>query len=640
MSKNTDLISNFEFDLIGGDKQPFVGYISSTDRTIVSPNALVKGSKNMFLKLSGNWANREGLKLRGEADDELAPIVADFVWNTSLGKTIPLRVVDFGSGQGELEFETDVGTPGSLLWRPLIQGLDLTRFVFDSWWDDTLKKDELLCVKGDPVIHKWSGGMGVVASTTMDTITLTEDAVSLGFESSGGSLTVDTALGAFTYSGISGNTLTGVVGDPTSIPAGFFINQDVDDTDTTSSIGFDNDFLKVINNQVYVGSYTSRLTAISSQSDYTDYTVPAVRAPGNPELLTLDAPGRGIGLRAGAAHIFAGTSYLHIVNFQQITVGAVLTEQTTAPRQDLANLQAALAHEFIDTVGDSLIYLSQENQVVAYGSYRNINTPKYPSLSLAVRTELQAEDFTGGCLRCSDEFIFVTAPLSGITYIHQTREKVDPQGNITAQRFWHTPHVWNVSRICVIDGVLFGHSNANPTIFQLFDTDQWHDDSSNLSLDNVTYENIPYYCVARHAYRNHGRRQGRINFDKIYFEGYMTQGTQLDAFVLAEYQGAKSIQNPNINSIEKPAYFFIGANSPSLGDSPLGDNPLGDGIIDDPNDQEFLPKFRAICNVNIKNCFEYQIIEYSNTLDARWEILCMGTNAQFAPNQQATFLNK
>lgn len=632
----TPQITDYEFSLVGQEGRPFLGYVSSVDRTNLSPQNLVKGSKNMIKKLSGTWANRWGLKRRGSADSTIAAIASAYVWNTSLGNTIPLRVVNYGGSSSKLQFESDIVTSGTYVWYDLMTSLSLTRFVFDTWWNNTLKKDQLLMVNGSDDMFMWSGGIGVIVSTTVNTIVFSSSAAALGFQTSGGTVKING--NTYTYSGITSATLTGVAGDPTGEAAGSVVYAAVVTTSNTPAADFAADYLKVVNNQVYVGSYSSRLVYISSNTDYTSYTPGTT--PGAGDLITMDATGKGIGVRLGKAHLFAGTSYLHIVEFTQITVGSTLTRQTTAPRQDLATLQSALAHEFIDTVGDSIVYLSQEHQVTIFGIFRNITQPKYPTLSLAVRDELQAEDFTGGQLICSDEFIFVTAPVSGLTYMHQTRERIDPYGNIIAERLWHPPQVWSISRISIIDGVLFGNSNANPQLYQLFDTSQWHDDSPNLADDGITYENLPYYSVMRVAYMNNDRRQGLTVLDKVYWEGYMTQGTNLNAFVLFEYQGSKSIQGPVINSILSPAQFFTGASSPSIGDSSLGDNPLGDGIIEDPSDQEFLPKFRAITNLNPVNCFEYEIIAYSNELDCRWEMLCLGTNEKLQENQQAGYLNK
>lgn len=640
---DSELPTSFDLTtIVGPANAPFVGYISSKDKTTVTGRALVRGSKNVYKKLSGTIANRPGLKRRGTADATFAGVKSSVEWNTSLGRVFPLRVVD-----GKLQFESsiisdeededDVVDP-VYVWYDLLTGLTLDRFVFDTWWDNTNKKDKLLMVNGDDIIYDWSGGLTAVLAGSINTITKYNSETTWaedGFTPTG-QVVIEGVT--YTYTGGTGTQiLTGVTPDASGInPSSITVPgyQPVVANSSKPVANFKSDFIKVVNNQLFVGSYSSRLTYISDDSDYTNFTVPGTRAPGDPELLTLDAPGKGIGLRQGVAHIFAGTSYLHRVIFSQITVGSVLTEQTKAPREDLANLQGALAHEFIDTVGDSLIYLTQENQLVIYGTYRNINQAKYPSLSLAVQDELSQENFSGGHLRSIGEFIYITAPTSGRTYLHQTRELIDALGNITAERLWHPPQVWNAQRIAVINGVVFGHSNVNPQIYQLWDTEQWHDDSPE-------DEPLPYDSVMRLAYWNYkGRRQGLAYFDKVYTEGYISEGSVLNAYVLYDYQGSSSIQNPNINSVEKPVKFFIGANPPSLGDAPIGDNPLGDGLTEETIDQEMLPKFRCINSLSIVNCFEYQLVIYSSEVDSRWEIICVGTNAQLTRNQQATFLVK
>jgi len=95
-----------------------------------------------------------------------------------------------------------------------------------------------------------------------------------------------------------------------------------------------------------------------------------------------------------------------------------------------------------------------------------------------------------------------------------------------------------------------------------------------------------------------------------------------------------------INSVASPATFFSGNVGVSLGDSSLGDNPLGDAISDDEADQDALPKFRVIVNVQKVNVFEYQLRVYSNTVNARWEVLALGTNAEIATTQSPTFIQK
>ncbi len=379
------------------------------------------------------------------------------------------------------------------------------------------------------------------------------------------------------------------------------------------------DFIKTVINQVFVGSYTSRLVYISKSSDFTNFTVPTPTAPGDPDLLTLDNCPTGIGVRKGQAHIGAGTSDWYVVSFSNITVGTVLVRQTVVDKQAVANLAAPLAHEFIDSVGDDLVYISKDQQLRIFGTFRNITTPKYPSLSQAVKDEFAEEDFDGGALRAVGDMIYITAPNSGRDWMHETRESVDTSGNVVAERFWHPPQVRNISRFAVIDGVVFGHSNANPQIYQVWDTLQWHDDSP-------ADEPLAYECRMRMAYQNGGDRVEYKQFDKAYFEGYMPTGVQLNANVYMEYQGAAGLQTLVINSDLILARFFSGNSAPSIGDASLGDNPIGDGLTPDSNEQELVPKFKVIRDIQPVNIGEYDLEVFSTELDSRWEMLCLGVN--------------
>ena len=307
----------------------------------------------------------------------------------------------------------------------------------------------------------------------------------------------------------------------------------------------------------------------------------------------------------------------------------VLTRVNTIDVQPLALLQAPLAHEFIDNVGDNIIYLAQDQQLRSFGDFNNLLGTGYPSLSQEVATELEEETFTGGAVRSIGEFIYITAPNSGKVYLRQERTSIDKLGNVIAERLWHSPFIWNATFIDEADGVVIAFSNANPQIYQVWDTDQWHDDSP-------SDENLPYSCIMALGYRGEGRRQGLWTFDKQFTEGYITEGTPLTLLINYNYQGATNAIDVVINSIANPATLF---QSPlaSLGDVSLGDESLGDQGESGIN-SETLPKFKVINSLSQINCFEWQPVFSSDEADARWEILATSTNAKIVPTQDAIFI--
>jgi len=693
---------NFEFKNVS----EFAGYNSSRDKTNIADNFLVRGSQNVYKKLSGTIAVRQGQKQYGPIQTAQSAFSSEFVWNTSWGATYTLAV-----GNNKLQVLSDG------VYYDLLTGLTDTRYVFDKWWDNVEKKDRVLFVHGNSDLQHWSGGIATVASAsvgvsgsinllTVNTaginylvgdvitvsggggtgatytvtgfltgpggvITLTQITPGSGYTTgtnlattggTGTGLTVNiTSVGGgtitktgsttwqqagfasntasekkimingveYTYvTGEDSTTLRGVTPDPSAIPANSTAIQSVITNANTPAAGFNNDFIKVINNQVYVGSYTSRLCYISKNTDFINYTVPTPRAPGDPELLTLDATLKGIGVRQGNAHIGFGSGSWAVISFNDITVGSTLTQQTKVDVKPVAQLQAPYAHEFIDTVGDSLVYLAQDQQVRTFGNFTNLFTPGYPSLSQEIATELMEQNFTGGSLRCIGEFTYVCAPNSGRVYLYQVRQAVDQSGQVVAERLWHPPFIWNLTSVNQINGVVVGFSNANPQIYELWDTDQWYDDSPST-------EQLPYECIAAFSYRGGGRRQGLWSFDKVFTEGYISAGTPLNLRMNYNYQGSLAVLNATINSIAQPATTFFGSSAPSLGDHSIGDEPLGDGFT---TEDGTLPKFKVINSMNLQNCFEWQPIYFSDSVNAQWEILATGTNAEVEKEQDATFI--
>ena len=626
------MVDNFSFgkNLITDWK----GYDSCKDKTILEQGWLVRGSKNVIKKRSGTIAARQGLKRRGEPDNTNAGVKSDYVWKTSWGSEIYLRVCN-----SKLQFESKLANGSTLVFYDLMTSLTLTDFSFRSWWDNTDKKDKLLFVMGNSNIYSWSGGITMVASGTVNTITKSDATTTWaqdGFATTG---TVTVNGIDYTYTGgTNTSTLTGTA-DASGLTAGLGFAKVITTSNSPAST-FKTNFIEVINNQLYCLSSTSQLIYISSQTDFTNFTEPGTRAAGDPKIARIDSIPNGIAIRQGKAHIFAGTSDLYIVSFSDITGGTSLVNQIVVDKKPLAGLQSCLGHNFIDAIGDTIIYLSQDQQLRTYGDYRSIFAPVFPTLSFAIFDELAEEDFTGGQLKAIGEFIYIIAPLSGKTYLHQTRQSVDALGDVSSERLWHPYQQWGISRVCEISGVEHGASNANPQIYQLWDTNQWYDDSPDLSSDGVTYQQLPYECKMSLSYNNHGRRQGMISFDKAFYEGYITNGTTLNTNINYEYQGFEDKIDLVISSPSDQAFLMTGDSAPSIGDASMGDNPIGDGLSVSSNDQDKLPKFKTILQPGQTNCSEYQIEVYSEDASSRWEIICIGTNATLSEEEQAIKFTK
>lgn len=486
-----------------------------------------------------------------------------------------------------------------------------------------------------------SGGTGtggtITTTVVNNSITLSQNPSTIGFPASG-SLTING--NSYTYTTILSDQFIGINTSPTGEAADSVVIEPVVVAAPAELANFSSDFIKVIANQLNVGSYNSEFIFVSSNTSFTDFDVPDVRAPGDPDLLVLGSLGRGITVQkgstdqAGNAVISGGLSDWYTVVRSPITVGDTLTEQVQVLQTETADLSTALAHEFIDLIGDTIVYLDQNNQLREFGTVRNIVTPVFPLLSLDVFTELKHRNFTGGALRVvedeGDTTVYITAPAEGIDYMYQVREKLDSQGNVVTERLWQPPQVRGISRIAVLNGVTYGYSATNPQSYQLWETGQYYDDGPFLD------EQLPYRVSMIFAYLNLGRTI-QMKFDKLYFEGHMTRGSMVYCNTYLEYQGSKNILNTTINKPiipgKKLAAFYGAQTCPVPGQNSLGVIEVGDGIDPPDNGVVPVPKFRAMRRIAVQNVFEMALEVYSEDLDSEWGLLLVGANLQLATMQ-------
>jgi len=467
----------------------------------------------------------------------------------------------------------------------------------------------------------------------------------------------------FTYvGGAETTTLNGITVDITGFAANAMVMQSVFvETATDMSEGFKPDFIEGLNNQICYGSYTSRTIHIAaldttynsttSTSDLGFLNCLALSTDlivGDPDFALLDDVPNGFISRKGSLYVSAGSSDWYEVTPNTIpSVGVPLyhglaTSKTAYVVTKVTKFKGSgrsglYGHEFIDLYGDNIIYLGQDQQLRAVGTFSNIEGSQFPVLSQEVYEELQEETFTNGHLKIIEDIVYITAPTTGRHWMYQLRSHVSIEGNLSAERTWHPPQVSGISRFAEISGVTYGHSYLNPMIYQIWDTNQWFDDAPDGSSE------LDYNCVARFAYNNHGARFEYKNFDKWAIEGYRADGTQLYGNVYYEYQGSLDTYAVEVDTDDSPiTTTFSGSSASSLGGSALGSNPLGSGPIEESSGQELLPKIKTVIGLPDKEhaCTEYALEFLSNTARSRWEIVCHGVNAELAETEADELLKR
>ncbi len=465
--------------------------------------------------------------------------------------------------------------------------------------------------------------------TVVNGFTITKPGTTSWFEvgfATSGSIIVEG--NTFTYSALlnsEASTTLYVSEDTSGLTIGAIAYQSLITTPNAIGTTYNIDFSIVNNNQLIIGSYASRIVYASYQLDYTNFTPTGsmeANLVGNPFILTLDDTVKGLAVRNGNLQVSAGLSDWYDIVIDKVQIpnsdAAAYLQAINVNKKPGAVLSAALGQEFIANVGDDIYYVAQDHQIYIYGSFTNQFSTRFPALSQAIRDELSQEDFTGGSFRTINDAQYLTSITSGKTYTYSARQFVDSNGNIVAERLWYPPQVWNISRVSVIDGVIFGASSENPQYYQLFDTGQFHDDTP-------TEDVAPYECIARWAYWNFDDRTVLGDLSKLYVEGYIAENSPLKARMRLNYLASTEVQEDVISSMEVNPYLFTDAGCIPIGGGEIGGAMIGGAGLDEfgnPN----LPKFRSITTYQRKNVFEYQFELYSFDLDSQWKVLAIGTN--------------
>lgn len=81
--------------------------------------------------------------------------------------------------------------------------------------------------------------------------------------------------------------------------------------------------------------------------------------------------------------------------------------------------------------------MNNNNELVELGSVENFNNAQQNAISDPIRPDFLNADFTGGMVRFWRNSIYVTAPVTGKTFILALKVQADG----STKKFWHTPQI-------------------------------------------------------------------------------------------------------------------------------------------------------------------------------------------------------
>ena len=584
------------------------GYITKPDPTNISADYLVAGSQNVIINDQERIESRSGYALYGQASTTAQAITSDYVWrNSGATSTIPSEIF-LRSSANILQYKA------SSTWENLWEQVSTTTPIrFASVWNKAEQIDILLFVNSSSTLFEWSGGQATFTSSTATTIGINEAVGESRFFISGTrKLRIKDTSGiwrSFAYTGQQTSTFSGISPDPTSFTfnSSSLVVQEIRPNVNTPALNFVSDTIKILNNQVWVGSQNSRNVYVSKNTSYTDYTFSAPRVAGEGELLTLDDTTIGFEVADDDKMlIFSGKDRIYQVSFE-ISSGSTGDRELSKVRPLLVSSgQGAMSQELIAKIKQAVIWVDNNKELVELGQVENLPSTQAVSISDPIKPDFINADFTNGEIEFWRNSVFITAPPDGKIFIYDL-----------AKKFWQPPQIIGMRRLSQYDNLLYGHNQSVPETYQLF--------------TGLNDNNNPMAAKAHFAYINGGKRDALKNFNRYFTELYLASNTKLNVSILYDWLGAKGITTYELDGADQ-TFLFNPTVDASLGVNPLGTNPLG-GLT---SVGENLPKYRRLKPLVPKDFFEYQVRFESEDIDYAWQILANGSNLSLSQNSPTT----
>ena len=420
----------------------------------------------------------------------------------------------------------------------------------------------------------------------------------------------------YTYTGgETTDTLTGVTPSPVGVVNnGDVAIQTIRENDNEPVNNAKNDFIEVLENQLYIGNKTGREVYISQDNDFKDFTFSGQRAPGEGGLLTLDNPPTAFIPQEGEMYIGAGKKDFYQVVFALSSDNQY--EAVNIKKLKTSEGQAPLSQSAVTNIKNSVAFITNEPTLDTLGRIQDLTTPQSKPLSDVIKLDFNSYDFTGAHIRYHRNNILIAIPNEGILLIYDIENG-----------FWQPPQEINVSRIAIIDGELYGHSAAGNETYKLF--------------DGYNDNGVAIHNRAVFAYFNYGSREKYKRFDRFYVETYMTQveAEGLRMFLNYEFNGGAGVLEFAVDGTDPTLLFGADDEDASLGSSPLGSQPLGSQLNEPDPDLDGTNKYRVFFGMNAADFFEHNVVFEATKLDFRFKLVAFGPNATLSPNKP-TYITK
>lgn len=596
-----------------------LGYRNREDITNLPEGVLVVGSQNILANVSERLEVRKGYRMDGAQSNTNASIVSSFDWNSKNNNEIHMRAgfLTSAANDGKLQFRyvTEAGTAS---WKDLLTSLTTVNYNFTTFWDTTELLRLCLFVNGTSNIYEWNGSYGFVASITTNTIVMDQTIASLGFYLTRNRIVTINSID-YTYTGVSGSTLTGVSPDPTGnvVDGDVAVQKVVVTANSAFTAGnnkppdtFPNALISTLNNQVFLGSLTSSTFYMSAISSFVTYNFSSNRLPGEGAGGTLDDNLVAFIPQEENMYISCGKSFWYNTKLTQSTSyngTTTITSETFEVKLLKTNpRQGAQSQGLVGKMKNNVIMITFEPTFDMLGRVDQIlGTPQTTDVSDPIKLDFDTYDFTGGHVFYWRNYLLVSVPLSGLILMYSLITKN-----------WESPQTIPVTRFYTVDGELYGHSFNSSESYEIF---VGYSDRA-----TTTASGNQYLAVANFSYQNFGTRTVLKNQNEFYIEGYISPNTNLTCVINYDLDTNLTTTTFDLEGDDSQII------SPSQVDNSLGKYPLGNQPGGSANVSSLtgLPsKFRVIKTFTRYDFYECQFSFSILGTDQRFELLAFGSNA-------------
>lgn len=423
----------------------------------------------------------------------------------------------------------------------------------------------------------------------------------------------------YTYSGgETTDTLIGLTAFPFgSVTVGEMICQAIDTLPLPNAIAgpfptFTPDLIGSQLNAVYLASSQSGMVFGSSVSDYTNFSLTAPRAPGDPVQQPLS--------NGFASCIIPTDTDRMILNIQSSLIFGSgrdafdqldfhMSSDNTEELARLIRYKTALGAGLIgksaySPIKQNTVYISREPALdwLSEANLEQQDSGKNIPLSDPIKNDFDSYDFTDAHVKYWKRAIWIAVPREGLVLMYDLMRGL-----------WQPPFTIPIGRLAIIDDWLYGHSSITNETYKLW--------------AGTTDNGNPIIQVARFAYNNGGRRDRLKDMGEHWTDGYISANGLIQKKLYYGFDGALGIKSFTIEGNDKAVVTSL--KGAPLGNEPLGFDPLGGSFINSPQGLEGGPsllRFQQINTMTMADYFEY-FSEYTMTTPGgQFAIVADGSN--------------